>query len=162
MNSRVEMTDGYERSPYAPKFPRNRQGSITEGERRPPWKPDELDMPRVMDPRLLTQRSPVFGRLAALGGLTITALASAAVALVVTGLLPFDWNRTFSQGFRTMHQNRRNSQPHLSALPRPRRLIPELLANIAYRLPQLIQLPSATRAFAESRVMKSGLEFQRR
>jgi branched-chain amino acid transport system substrate-binding protein len=98
MNSRIEMTDSYERSPYAPKFPRNRQGSISEGERRPPWKPDELDMPRVMDPRLLTQRSPVFGRLAALGGLTITALASAAVALVVTGMLPFDWNRTFSLG----------------------------------------------------------------
>src|SRR5262245_32133869 len=105
-------------SAYAPKWARDpnhekrhESPSNSEGEAAQPLTEDELPkasqlrssferdrlrMPRSLDPEPLREPPPApaaLGRLAALGGLTIAALAGAAIALLVMAKLPSEWSK---------------------------------------------------------------------
>jgi branched-chain amino acid transport system substrate-binding protein len=103
---RPEEPDDY--SAYVPKRARDpnhekrhESPSIAEGELpkagqlRSPFERDRLRMPRSLDPEILRDppAPPVVGRLAALGGLTIAALAGAAIALFIMAKLPSEWSK---------------------------------------------------------------------
>jgi ABC-type branched-subunit amino acid transport system substrate-binding protein len=66
------------------------------GQLRSPFERDHLRVPRSLDPEILREpppAPPILGRLAALAGLIIAALAGAAIALFITAKFPSEWSK---------------------------------------------------------------------